>query len=362
MKPTIFFSHSSLDRDRIKPIKEHILDKTGNTVQIFMSSDGASIPFGKNWIKEIEEALTICKLMFVWVTPNSIRSNWIYFESGYAYSRNIKVVPVGFDGIKLEELTAPLSLLQGFNINSFASLNNIIEIVNREFELTFPDIFDEEFFEENVVKYFTDNSSELLEYVTGIECEFHPDIKINDQDRVKIKDKWLLLFEQVLSDKNEIFTRNERGEFYGVGFKIYPRPHTNGSHPKILIDPLALNNFWGILAELNRVAYDNTFNRLFLKVNLNPAFKLPIDHYVISSRLLNTEVNFKTDMPHVIYGFRNIQFRINIWEESGGRKSVIRRDLVLIIDQENEIIIPLVSLIRLLVSQNIIVKDNIGIE
>ncbi len=45
MKPTVFFSHSSLDRDRIKPIKEHILDKTGNTIQIFMSSDGASIPF-----------------------------------------------------------------------------------------------------------------------------------------------------------------------------------------------------------------------------------------------------------------------------------------------------------------------------
>ena len=362
MKPTVFFSHSSLDRDRIKPIKEHILDKTGNTIQIFMSSDGASIPFGKNWLKEIEEALTKCKLMFVWVTPNSTRSNWIYFESGYAYSRKINVVPVGFDGIKLEELPAPLSLLQGFNINSSASLNNILEVINREFDLTFPDIFDDAFFEENVIKYFTDNSAELLEYVTGIECEFHPNIKLEGRENVRIKDNWLVLFEQVLSDKEEIFTRNERGEFYGVGFEIYPRPHNNKSHPKIFIDPLALNNFWGILAELNRVAYDNEWNQLFLKVNLNPAFKLPTDHYVISSRLLNTEVDINTDLPHVIYGFRNVQFRINIWDEREARRSVVRRDLILIVDQKNEVIIPLVSLIKLLVSQNIIVKDNNGIE
>lgn len=142
MKPTIFFSHSSIDHDRIKPIKEYILKKTGNAVKIFMSSDGASIPFGKSWLKEIEEALINCKLMFVWVTPNSAKSNWIYFESGYVYSRKINVVPIGFDGIKLENLPAPLNLLQGFNINSSASLNNIIAIINREFNLTFPDIFD----------------------------------------------------------------------------------------------------------------------------------------------------------------------------------------------------------------------------
>lgn len=327
-----------------------------------MSSDGASIPFGKNWLKEIEEALTKCKLMFVWVTPNSTRSNWIYFESGYAYSRKINVVPVGFDGIKLEELPAPLSLLQGFNINSSASLNNILEVINREFDLTFPDIFDDAFFEENVIKYFTDNSAELLEYVNGIECEFHPSIKIQDQDNITIKDNWLKLFEDVLRVKKETFTRNERGEVYGVGFKIYPRPHTNGTHPEVFIDPLVLNNFWEILADLNRSVYDNKLSRVFLKVNLNPPFKLPADHYLISSRLLNTEVDFNTDLPHVIYGFRNIQFRINIWKDGDPRRSVVRKELILIVDQNNKEIIPLVSLIKLLARQSVIAKDNTGMK
>ncbi|MBW2648135.1 MAG: hypothetical protein JRE23_18650 [Deltaproteobacteria bacterium] len=34
MKPTVFFSHSSLDRDRIKPIKEHILGGIRGTSMI----------------------------------------------------------------------------------------------------------------------------------------------------------------------------------------------------------------------------------------------------------------------------------------------------------------------------------------
>jgi hypothetical protein len=353
MKPIVFFSHSSLDSDRVKPIKERILLKTGNAIEIFMPSDGASIPFGKNWLKEIEEALVNCKLMFVWVTPNSTRSYWIYFESGYAYSRNIKVVPIGFDGIKLEEIPAPLSILQGFNVTSSASLDNIMAVINREFQLTFPDIFDDAFFHEHIIKYSTENSSELLEYVTGIECELHPRIKVRDDEDVNIRDNWFELFQSVLREKEETFTLMRNGEFYGVGFKIYPRPD-GGSHPKILIDPLALNKFWEILAELNRVAYDDGFKRLILKINLNPDLKLPSDHYLISSRLENTEVDFNTDMPHVIYRFRNIQFRINISEESVGGRLSARRELIVLVDQDNKELIPLVSLIKLLARQRII--------
>ena len=46
-KPTIFFSHSSKDRDAILPIKEKLMKITSGVIQIFMSSDGQSIPFEK---------------------------------------------------------------------------------------------------------------------------------------------------------------------------------------------------------------------------------------------------------------------------------------------------------------------------
>jgi len=84
MKPVIFFSHSSRDRDAIQPIRDRLLEHTGNAIDVFMSSDGASIPFGRNWLKEIEDALSDCSLMFVWMTPTSVGSSWIPFESGHA--------------------------------------------------------------------------------------------------------------------------------------------------------------------------------------------------------------------------------------------------------------------------------------
>lgn len=114
-KLTIFFSHSSADKNTILPIKEKLCSITANVLDVFMSSDGQSIPFGNNWIHKIEEGLNKAQVMFVFVTPISVNSAWIYFEAGFAYSKNIEVIPVGI-GISIGQLKPPLSLLQGFDI------------------------------------------------------------------------------------------------------------------------------------------------------------------------------------------------------------------------------------------------------
>lgn len=141
-KPTIFFSHSSKDRDLILPIKNKLIDITSGTMNIFMSSDGQSIPFGRNWISKIEEGLGNAKIMFVFVTPNSINSDWIYFEAGYAYSKGIEVIPVGI-GVHIGELNPPLNLLQGFDVLSYDSMNNFISIINKRFSLSFKKEFNQ---------------------------------------------------------------------------------------------------------------------------------------------------------------------------------------------------------------------------
>lgn len=116
-KATLFFSHSSKDKDVILTIKNKLDKATGGVMDIFMSSDGQSIPFGTNWIHKVEEGLQAAKIMFVFVTKNSISSGWIYFEAGYAYSKGIQVIPVGI-GVDIGSLKAPLNLLQGFNVSS----------------------------------------------------------------------------------------------------------------------------------------------------------------------------------------------------------------------------------------------------
>lgn len=132
-KPVIFFSHSSKDKAALAKIKELFVEKTGATVEVFLSSDGQSIPLGRNWVHRVEKGLVEAKFMVVFITPNSLESNWIYFEAGYAHSRDIRVIPVGLLGVDLGALRPPLSLLQGFNIMNHEGLNNLIAVTNEEF-------------------------------------------------------------------------------------------------------------------------------------------------------------------------------------------------------------------------------------
>lgn len=159
-KPTLFFSHSSKDKDMVLAIKNKVMKYTSGTLEIFQSSDGESIPFGTNWIHKVEEGLKEAKVMFVFITEQSISSGWIYFEAGYAYSKDVHVIPVGI-GVSVGDLKAPLNLLQGFNITSADSLNNFLTIINREFSYNFPAQFTDDDFNEVIslssssVKYRT---------------------------------------------------------------------------------------------------------------------------------------------------------------------------------------------------------------
>ena len=60
-------------------------------------------------------------------------SQWIFFEAGYVYSRKVKVVPVAIGGADIAKTAAPISLLQGFNLNNHSGLNNIVSIINTKF-------------------------------------------------------------------------------------------------------------------------------------------------------------------------------------------------------------------------------------
>lgn len=146
-KPTVFFSHSSKDKDMVLAIKNKVMKYTSGTLEIFQSSDGESIPFGTNWIHKVEEGLKEAKVMFVFITEQSISSGWIYFEAGYAYSKDVHVIPVGI-GVSVGALKAPLNLLQGFNITSADSLNNFLTIINREFNYSFPAQFSDDDYNE----------------------------------------------------------------------------------------------------------------------------------------------------------------------------------------------------------------------
>jgi hypothetical protein len=138
VKPIVFISHSSRDADAMGRLKDLLVVKTSGTVEFFLSSDGTSIATGHNWIEEIFLALSKASVLFAFLSPSSLQSQWMFFEAGLAYNRRIRVIPVGIFGVDIGEIPPPLGLLQGFNIESAIGLNKIIETINAVFSHSHP--------------------------------------------------------------------------------------------------------------------------------------------------------------------------------------------------------------------------------
>lgn len=210
-KPTIFFSHSSKDKDLILSIKNKLDKSTGGVMEIFMSSDGQSIPFGSNWIHKIEDGLQAAKIMFVFVTENSISSGWIYFEAGYAYSKGIQVIPVGI-GVDIGALKAPLNLLQGFNILSEDSLNNFITIINRTFDYRFENAFGYDDYLDVISNISAEvfNTIKFEEVVGKAECEIYGEQTVNGESVKYDIDKFFNDIVAYLETNSIPFSRDDK--------------------------------------------------------------------------------------------------------------------------------------------------------
>ncbi len=134
-KRVVFFSHSAEDRDQLSRLRELVLGKYSHAIKVFLSSDGESIPLGTNWIEETNTALKSAALMIVFLSPNSLESRWVLFESGYALGKETRIVPVGINGTDIATIPPPLSLLQGFNVTDYQSLDKVRQLIDEEFGL-----------------------------------------------------------------------------------------------------------------------------------------------------------------------------------------------------------------------------------
>jgi hypothetical protein len=238
-KPIVFFSHSSQDKDVLSKLKDIFCEKTGGTIEVFLSSDGQSIPLGRNWVHRVQEALEQSSLMVVFITPNSLRSNWIYFEAGFAYSKGIRVVPVGFLGTDLTHLSPPLNLLQGFNINNKDGLDNLIALVNDAYSYKLSSTFSEDDFKS--VLSFADKTAmhPFGDYLPLINEIY---ISINERDNFVCSiEEVIIKVKNVLSDSLCEFNESgDRIETFGLTISTL-----DSQSPKALqfeLDPLLIES------------------------------------------------------------------------------------------------------------------------
>jgi len=283
-KETVFFSHSSRDSVPLNLLKDFVKNKTSSTFEIFLSSDGQSIPFGSNWVHKIEQGLANAITMFIFVTPNSLKSSWIYFEAGFAYSKGIKVIPIGI-GVDIGSIKPPLNLLQGFNITSYEGLNNIIKVINDEFDTTFPESFNEEQYME-FSKYFIEDCKQfafdsVVDYIVSEICSY-----TRSEDKVKVEIDSQQIFNNCknIISKNFVSYSSDTDTLLSNGIKIqlYNSNFPINLRIKITLSALALAKGFGVLKDIVKDAYKEK-ESYYINVLLNTNYDFIIDDIKISS-------------------------------------------------------------------------------
>ncbi len=119
----IFLSHIHEEKVLATLIKQALEDEFSGFVDVFVSSDGITIPAGSNFLKRIEDGLVSCIGAVYLISPKSVKRNWINFELGAVWIHNIMslkanaaeipTIPVCHSGITPSGLPSPLNNLNG---------------------------------------------------------------------------------------------------------------------------------------------------------------------------------------------------------------------------------------------------------
>jgi hypothetical protein len=128
----VFLSHIHEERELAGYIKAAIEEEFAGFVDVFVSSDGISIPAGSNFLRRIENGLVNCIGAIYLISPKSINRNWINFELGAVWIRNvislrnnekeIPALPMCHSGIEPSSLPSPINNLNAVLANEPAGV------------------------------------------------------------------------------------------------------------------------------------------------------------------------------------------------------------------------------------------------
>lgn len=128
----LFLSHIHEEKTMAILLKNAIEEEFGGFVDVFVSSDGTSIPAGANFLKKIEDGLVNCIGAIYLISPASVKRNWINFELGAVWVRNaisiregkpeIPALPFCHSGLTPSGLPAPLNNLNGISATEASQL------------------------------------------------------------------------------------------------------------------------------------------------------------------------------------------------------------------------------------------------
>lgn len=289
-----------------------MLKATAKVIEIFQSSDGESIPFGNNWVHKIEENLNKAKIMFVFISPQSVNSNWIYFESGFAYAKEVKVIPIGIKGIDVGKLAPPISLLQGFNISNADGLNNIITVLNREFQTEYEKCFKQEDYLELALHDENASSTSLMPIDT-IRFLFPERIQLDEKTSIAIIDDSAAAVSDCFDYLKIPCGWVSEGTLHSHGIVINcvkeDKPRKSGSAVILRMDSYRFLTCKDIIEGLCSALYGHeVLNYFWCTVYFNEDIKIETIPYKYSSKLHQAGLSMSSKSPG-LYEYKSLNFK-----------------------------------------------------
>jgi hypothetical protein len=154
----IFISHDNKDESVALGLK-NFLENIFLNSSVYVS--GRDLEGGQTWIENIKLSLKTAQVIISLITKESIKNNWIFFETGAGFVEN-KSIPLLADGLEFADLVPPLSLLQG-RILSKAGIEFLISDISTKLNLRKPTLLTgiNELLE-NSIAFFDVRASESL--------------------------------------------------------------------------------------------------------------------------------------------------------------------------------------------------------
>jgi len=133
---SIFISHSSKDAELALALIDLLTAGLGLVAdQIRCSSvDGYRLPVGVNTESKLREEVNAAKVVVGLITPSSLDSYYVMFELGARWGANLFLAPL-LAGVKANELSGPLGLLNALSANNEAQLHQLLEDISKQLGL-----------------------------------------------------------------------------------------------------------------------------------------------------------------------------------------------------------------------------------
>src|SRR5262249_48012514 len=132
----ILISHSSKDADLALALIDLLkagLCLTADKIRC-TSVDGYRLPVGVNTVGKLREEVNAARVVIGLITPRSLSSYYVMFELGARWGANLFVAPL-LAGVKANELSGPLGLLNALSASNEAQLHQLLEDIAQQLGL-----------------------------------------------------------------------------------------------------------------------------------------------------------------------------------------------------------------------------------